>query len=107
MNINTILKNDKRGCSRGAPMGARNINNSETPLHLQQVNIRGDYAADGTYWGYMVGENLYCAFNGSDCTEYAPGMGTRIYVRAKNRREAILAINADLPFDAEFKRGTK
>ncbi len=100
-NINKILRANKRRCTYGAPMGARDFHNSDTPLYLQRVNfVDGDYGPDGTYWG--SGTPLYCAFNGSDCPQFAPAHGTRVYVRAKTRTEAkrlILEI-----YDVTFKR---
>lgn len=103
-NINQILRANPRSCKYGAPMGAINRNDSDSPLYLQRVHfVDGDYGADGTYWGGGRGtEPLWCAFNGED-DKFAPAMGTRIYVRAKNRREAALRVLAD--YDVEFIKG--
>jgi hypothetical protein len=102
--INKILRANPRSCKYGAPMGSRSIADSETSLHLQRVHfVDGDYGPDGTYWG-SGGGPLYCAFNGSDCPEYAPAMGSRIYVRARSRDLALAAVLEEYP-DVTFKRG--
>lgn len=86
-NINKILAADQRACHRGAPLGDPGFNESASPLHLQQVRLdSGGYGPDATYWG-LGGDRLYCAFNGDD-ERFAPAMGTRLYVRAANRKEA-------------------
>ncbi len=101
--INQILSRNPRSCTFGAPMGDRDTDQSDSPLHVQRVRlVDGDYGPDGTYWG-GGGEHIYCAFNGED-DKYAPAMGTRIYVRAYTRAGAIEAIRESYP-DATFKRG--
>ena len=96
-NINAILRAHPRSSKYGAPMGERNTADSVTPLHLQRIHfVDGDYAPDGTYWGGGGGA-LWCAFNGTDCPEYAPAMGTRIYVRARSRGAAMAAILEEYP----------
>ena len=86
--INQILGRNPRSCSRGAPLGDTNFRDSEAPLYLQRVRlIDGDYGKDGTYWGASPTGHVWCACNGEDY-EFAPAMGTRIYVRAKTREEA-------------------
>lgn len=102
MNINKILKANPVNMERGAPMGARNFHESTVALHLQRVRfVDGDYGSDGTYWG-GGGLPLWCAFNGSDDPEYAPAFGSRIYVRARNRSEAVKSIQQD--YNVSFKR---
>lgn len=98
--INKILAANKRSAQYGAPLGAGNFDKSDSPLYLQRVRFSdGDYAPDNTYWGMPA--DLWCAFNGED-DDFAPAMGTRIYVRAKNRNEAVLRILAD--HDVTFRR---
>lgn len=98
--INRILAANPRSCARGAPLGDRNLTDAHSPLYLQRVRFTdGCYAPDNTYWGMPA--DLWCAFNGED-DDFAPAMGTRIYVRAKNRREAALHILAD--HDVTFRR---
>ena len=104
-NINQILAKNPRSCRYGAPLGYRPHNESESPLYLQRVlMVDGDYATDGTYWGSLSGEPLWCAFNGEDCEKFAPAMGSRIFVRAKTRAQAIAEILDRWP-DTKFKRG--
>ena len=101
--INQLLRDDLVGCSRGAPLGARNFNDAESSLYLQRIVFVGyDYAADGTYWG-SGGDPLWCAFNGDD-DDFAAGRGTRIYVRAASRSLAMQAVADQYP-DVTFKRG--
>lgn len=85
MNINQILATENRSSPRGAPMGASdNFDDDHPILHVQRVVfVDGDYGADGTYWGGGPGTTpLWCGFNET----------SRVYVRAKNRKEAIAAI---------------
>jgi hypothetical protein len=104
MDINKILRANMRNCSRGAPMGDSNFRDTESRLYLQAIRfVEGDYAPDATYWGGGFGsKRLYCAFNGEDA-DFAPAMGARIYVRAKNRAEAKREISEMYP-DAKFYR---
>lgn len=101
--INAILRADPRSGKYGAPMGCSNWDDSTGPLYLQRVRfVDGDYGADGTYWGGGRGsEPLWCAFNGDDA-EHKAGHGTRIYVRAKSRAEAMALILED--HDVSFRR---
>lgn len=100
--INKILAKHPRSCARGAPLGDINFRDSDAPLYLQQLRlVDGDYGADGTYWG-GGGDPIYCAFNGEDDT-YAAAMGTRIYVRARNREGAKRAVLEMYP-DVKFRR---
>lgn len=88
--INRILAAHPVQARYGAPLGRRNCRDATSPLYLQRIRfVDGDYAADGTYWG--GGSSLWCAFNGED-PQFAPGMGTQIYVRADTRAEAMLDI---------------
>lgn len=82
--------------SRGAAMGARDVQESEQPLYVQRVRmVDGDYAPDGTYWGGGRGTApLWCGFS-------ADGE-TRIYVRASNRECACAILSDD--WDATFHR---
>ena len=99
LSINKILRSNPRPGKYGAPMGSRNMADSVTPLHLQRVHfVDGDYGPDGTYWGYDGANYLWCAFNGSDCPEYAPAMGSRIYVRARSRAGAVAAVLEGYPY---------
>lgn len=104
--INAILRKDPRSCRYGAPLGDRSRLNSDTvplPLYLQRVHfVDGDYGPDGTYWG-GGGEPLWCAFNGERDEQYAAAFGTRIYVRARNRREALHRVLAEFP-DVTFHK---
>ena len=98
MNINQILRANPRPCQYGAPMGARSHFDTDAPrLYVQRVRmVDCCYGADGTYWG--AGDNrighMYCGFNES----------SRVYVRAKNRAEALALILRDFPA-ATFYRG--
>lgn len=89
--LNTLLRAARRDCSRGAPMGKSNFFiHPDRACYLQRVRfVDGGYAPDGTYWGYSRGENLYCAFT--------PDLANEVYVRAKNRREAVKALKEMFP----------
>lgn len=93
-NINQILRIDRRSCARGAPMGDSDWLCSAGPLLCQRIRfIDGDYAADGTYWGGgHQSLPLWCAFDPLD-----PELGTRLYIRALNRREAVAELSAKYP----------
>jgi hypothetical protein len=117
VNINKILREDGRNCSRGAPMGDVDhveylcANGVDTkgmpPLRCQRVYlIDGDYGPDGTYWGASTRSGyVYCAFNdGRDGDSYAPAMGVRIYVRAFTYEQAKREVQAKYP-QAVFVRG--
>lgn len=106
-NINTILKRFPTGSKYGAQLGKTNRYNgqmsweadasqpSSQPLYVQKVRmVSGDYAPDGTYWG-GGSDPLYCAFNDD----------SEIYVRAKNRKDAIERVRDKYP-NATF-RGAK
>jgi hypothetical protein len=93
--INQILRKDPVWCGRGAPMGRSDWHDSKSPLYLQKVRmVDGDYAPDGTYWG--SGTPLWCAFNGTD-DRFVAGAGTRIYLRAIDRKDAKVQIQARYP----------
>ena len=84
-------------------MGARNFHDSQAPLHVQRVRmVCGDYAPDGVYWGTSRGTAIYCAFNGDDCPEFSPAHGSRIFVRAVSRADAMRQVTAQ--FECTFKR---
>ena len=96
--INLILRLDPRSCKYGAPMGARDYRENESPLYLQRLRLVDyNYGADGTYWGCWSRKTggMYCAFNEQ----------SRVYIRAKNRNDAAAMILEDYP-DARFFRGT-
>lgn len=96
ININSILRADPRPCRYGAPMGSRNVCDSDGPLHLQRVHfVDYCYGPDGTYWGGP--SDMYCAFDAAGAQE------TRIYVRAKTRTEARASV-LDLFPNVTFKR---
>jgi hypothetical protein len=103
-NINQILRKNPRSCRYGAPLGDRNFHDSEGPLLLQRVQmVDGDYAPDGTYWGGgFLTKPLWCAFNPED-ERFAPAQGSRIYVRAFTREQAISEVREIYP-DATFKK---
>lgn len=101
--INQILAESPRSCTYGAPLGARNYDDASSPLYVQRVSLdSGGYARDNTYWGLARGEHLYCAFNGED-EEFATAAGTRIYIRARSRAEAIALLSIDYS-DLTFKK---
>ena len=91
LNINAILRAQPRNARYGAPMGSTDMLDDSPDLYLQRVNfIDGDYGPDGTYWGDN-GTPVWCAFN-------APiAQGTRVYVRAKTRNDAKIAVLAKMP----------
>jgi len=95
MNINKLLRNSRRICKYGAPMGARNeYADNGTPLYLQRVYLYGGYSLDGIYWGNP--NNMYCAFS--------TDLKTRIFIRANNRNQAITKLQ--LEYDGiTFLRG--
>lgn len=103
-NINTILRKNKRTCAFGAPLGAKNFRDTESPLLLQRVQmVDGDYAPDGTYWGGgFLTKPLWCAFNAED-DQYSAGHGARIYVRAFTREQAIAEVRQEFP-EVTFKK---
>jgi hypothetical protein len=84
-------------------MGDSNMYDGSIYLHLQRVRlVDGDYGPDGTYWGQgsKPEHRLWCAFNPENAEnsagdEYAPAMGTRIYVRAATRADAKAAVKKD------------
>lgn len=93
-NINAILRHDRRDCHRGAPLGDVNKFDPADPLlYVQYVHFPWNdcYGPDGTYWGFPA--NLWCGFNQT----------ARVYVRAKDREEAIAEIRKRHP-EAKFKR---
>jgi len=93
--INKLLRSNPRSCTYGAPMGAHSRDDADSPLLLQRVRLdNGGYAHDGTYWGY--GAPLWCAFNAED-TQYAPAMGTRLYIRGSTRGKAKAALMVGYP----------
>lgn len=93
--INEILRKDPVWAGRGSPMGQPNFHDSKSPLYLQKVDmVDGAYAPDGTYWGKPA--DLWCAFNGLD-DRFVTGSGTRIYVRAVDRKDAEVQIQARYP----------
>ena len=108
--INRILRDNPRPCKYGAPMGAMDRVEELEKLHLQRIKfVDGDYAADGTYWGAIKGEHLWCAFNGDKPIPNWPwptgaAMHTRIYVRAKTRKLA-MALLRDEHDGITFKKG--
>lgn len=87
-------------------MGDRNITSGfDDKLLLRRVRlVDGDYGADGTYWGggSTADSRLWCAYNGLSDPDFEPGMGTRIYVRARDRKAAMAAILKD--YDVTFAR---
>ena len=92
LNINRILASRPVTCRYGAPMGMRNCNDSTSPLLLQRIRfVDGDYSADGVYWG--GGSPLWCAFNAED-DQFAPAMGSCVFVRADDRAEALAIITS-------------
>lgn len=91
--INRILRQNPRNSRYGAPLGSRSTTDGGTDgLYLQPLRmVDGDYGADGTYWGGWSSRagGMWCAFS-------ADGQ-TRIYTRAKSRREAFQQIAEDYP----------
>lgn len=68
-------------CKYGAPMGRGSSHEIEpTRVHLQRVELCGDYDKGGAYWGcHSYGSVLYVAYNDNGFTDY---------VRAKDRNDA-------------------
>jgi hypothetical protein len=91
-------------CKYGAPMGREDSLPDDpedlcilvlTPLQW----VDGDYTEDGTYWGAVPGETIYCAHNEE---------GVEIFVRASSLEDAKEQIleevpNAELVLDANVK----
>lgn len=102
-NINTILRSRPRSARYGAPLGCGDINDSTSPLLLQRIAfVDGDYSSDGTYWG---GDSpLWCAFNAEDAQFEVAG-GTCIFVRAKDRAEALALVRQEYP-GCTFRRAS-
>lgn len=96
-NINTILRAAPVRSSYGAPMGSQSYMDEPTePMYLQALRmVDGDYSADGTYWGSGSRQHgyMYCAFSTSN----------RVYVRAVNRKAAVLAVLTDFPDSLFFR----
>jgi hypothetical protein len=70
--------------------------NREAPVKLSLVKlpwVDGDYTPDGTYWGYVIGTNIYWATNGE----------TEVFVMAASRQDAKAGVIAELPL-ARFYR---
>lgn len=101
ININKILATEYSYRPSGTPMGARDVVEDLSRLYIQKVQmIGGDYAPDGTYWGGSPKHGyIYCAFDES-------GYGTRIWVRAHSRAEAVLKVVEKYP-EARFIRSIK
>ena len=89
--INKILKASPVSAARGAPMGAPSyLDNPEEPLYVQKVRmIDGDYTLAGVYFGGPPSLPLWCGFSVAG--------NNRVYVRGRNRGEAIEAILKDWP----------
>lgn len=103
-NINSILRMSPVNSTRGAPMGSSGVYQEDqllVGLLCQRVNLSGDYAPDGTYWGHSpkVG-SIYAVFNPNGL--YKPAHGLLMYYRAHGRQEAINLFLEDHP-GAEFK----
>lgn len=63
------------------------FDNIDELLYVQRIHlVDGDYAPDGTYWG-RTEDALWCVFSDMN----------RIYVRAKNRKEAITLVEETYP----------
>lgn len=89
LDINRILRADPVNCKYGAPLGQRNLVGYLADLYLQRVRwVDGDYSPDGTYWGHGTKSSMWVAFNGPQDPDYQPAFGTRIWVRARTRKEA-------------------
>jgi hypothetical protein len=104
-------------CKYGAPMGRRNQfpNDLKASIKLQMEQLRfvdGDYDKGGAYWGgnsnipkwikgvgYSIPEPeyIFCAFGEDEQNQ------VRIFVRAKNRKDAKSLVRDILPF-ARFYR---
>lgn len=99
-NINKILKESPRPSRYGAPMGAGSyLDNPEIPLYVQRVRMVDHcYSPDGTYWGGYPAPPLFCAFSVEG--------DNRIYVRGKDRADALKAVLKDWP-DAKFVKPLK
>lgn len=83
--INSRLRLRPRSSQYGAPMGARNYDDSPhgTKKYCQRVRfVDGDYGPDGTYWGGGRGVlPLYAVFTAD--------LETLCYYRAATRRDAV------------------
>lgn len=101
-------------CQYGAPMGResynseRHLESEETVrLHLQRVAMvdGGAYDSGGAYWG--IGAPLWCAWlrHLRIDTRADPEGNIRIFVRAKTREKAKLALLEEL--DDELGEFTK
>jgi YD repeat-containing protein len=80
----------KRVCT-GTQMGRRDTLPDDplscsTLIVTQLAFCDGDYDAWGAYWG--GGDPIYCAWN---------HLGVRVFVRAKNRKEAFVDLQAIFP----------
>lgn len=102
--INDILRACPVKTTSGAPMGQQDlVGEFSRPLLLQRIEwVDGDYAPDGTYWG--GGQPLWCAFN-PQTDRWAPGMGTRLYVRADTPEQAVDRIRQRYP-EAQIEPGS-
>lgn len=100
-NINKILAKEYRHRPSGTPMGCKDVVEDVSRLLVQRVQmVDGDYAPDGTYWGNSPKHGyIYCAFDES-------GYGTRIWVRAHSRAEAVRKVVETYP-EARFIRAVK
>ena len=84
--------------SRGAPMGRHDeLPDGPAKLHLERVRmVDGDYDPGGAYWGggYST-PPLYVAWDEN---------GTQIFVRARDREDAKLAVLDTVSGDVTFYR---
>lgn len=102
MNINKLLRENRRNRSRGALMGDCGFISTDQPLTglcCQRLEmIDGCYGPDATYWGAGSREHgwMYVIFNaGNDV--WKPACGLLKYYRAQSRSDAIKQFNQEYP----------
>ncbi len=97
----------KVDCSRGAPMGRRDLIPAERRVFVYRFYLRrlhwvdGDYDEGGAYWGNVRdGMNVYWA----ECPWHAdPEQHARLFVRASTRRQAKQRVRETFPLAVFYR----
>lgn len=99
-----VPKPDQMNCSRGAPMGRRNVTDApddfDGVVHLALLPmIDGDYDTSGAYWGCNSHKHgsMYRAYYFGFNPETEQDEQIDMYLRATSRDEAKKAVLAQFP----------
>lgn len=97
--INTLLRQNRRNCAHGAPMGDHGYAHSDNNMRCERLRmVDGCYGPDGTYWGSGSQQHgyMFVCFNNTQTFLK--------YYRAKSRSDAIAQCLDDYP-EVKFTRG--